>query len=205
MADRLTGEHPPLADFSPAEITDRSLLRRLRVGSQDAATQLYLRYAARLRQISRARCSPDLAARVDSDDIVQSVFRTFFRRASRGEYDVPDGEDLWNLLLVIGLNKIQTVGQFHRAAKRDVRASKGNALLEFVGGEPDATALTILRMSIDEMLDEMSPSHRDIIRLRIEGHEVAEIAGRVRRSKRSVERVLQQIRKQVAHMIQVDD
>ena len=100
------------------EVSDRSLVRRLRTGSQDAATQLYLRYAKRLHGLTRAKCSPDLASRVDSEDIVQSVFRTFFRRVQKGEYDVPDGEELWKLFLVIGLNKIQSVGTFHRAAKR---------------------------------------------------------------------------------------
>ena len=99
-----------LAEPSLQVVSDGSLMRRLQTGSQDAATQLYLRYAKRLHALSRAKCSPDLAARVDSDDIVQSVFRTFFRRVEKGEYDVPDGEELWKLFLVIGLNKIQTVG-----------------------------------------------------------------------------------------------
>jgi DNA-directed RNA polymerase specialized sigma24 family protein len=74
-----------------------------------------------------------------------------------------------------------------------------------VGGADHATSMSILRMSIDEILDVLPPSYRDIIHLRIEGHEVAEIATRVRRSKRSVERVLQEIRKHLAHLIQVDD
>ena len=108
------------ADPNPHDVSDRSLIRRLRMGSQDAATQIYLRYAKRLHGLSLAKCSRDLAARLDSDDIVQSVFRTFFRRVEKGDYDVPDGEDLWKLFLVIGLNKIQTAGTFHRAAKRDV-------------------------------------------------------------------------------------
>src|SRR5438067_13394663 len=87
--------------------SERSLLRRYRGGSEDAATQLYRRYAHRLRALARAKCSAQLARRVDADDIVQSVFRTFFHAASRGCYDVPAGDDLWNLLLVIALNKIR--------------------------------------------------------------------------------------------------
>jgi hypothetical protein len=34
---------------------------------------------------------------VDAVDLVQSIFRTFFRRVRRGCYDVPDGEELWKL------------------------------------------------------------------------------------------------------------
>ena len=183
-----------LAEPSLQVVSDGSLMRRLRTGSQDAATQLYLRYAKRLHALSRAKCSPDLAARVDSDDIVQSVFRTFFRRVEKGEYDVPDGEELWKLFLVIGLNKIRTAGAFHRAAKRDVRSSLGGDVLDHAAEaaeETDATSLSVLQMSIDEVLGELSPSHRDIIQLRIEGHEVASIAEQLGRSKRSVERILQ--------------
>lgn len=196
------------AEPSLQEVSDRSLMRRLRTGSQDAATQLYLRYAKRLHALSRAKCSPDLAARVDSDDIVQSVFRTFFRRVEKGEYDVPDGEELWKLFLVIGLNKIQTAGTFHRAAKRDVRSSLGGDVLDHAAEaaeETDATSLSVLQMSIDEVLSELSPSHRDIIQLRIEGHEVAAIAEQLGRSKRSVERILQGFREQMAGLIREDE
>ncbi|MBS0263727.1 MAG: sigma-70 family RNA polymerase sigma factor [Planctomycetes bacterium] len=198
-------ESPAGSDVPPDQTSDRSLLRRLRTGSQDAATQLFLRYAARLRRLSDAKCSPDLASRLDSDDIVQSVFRTFFRRVEKGEYDVPDGEDLWNLFVIIGLNKIQAQGRYHRAAKRDVRASVGDAFLEAAGDDDDATSLAILRMSIDETLDQLTATHREIIQMRIEGRDVAEIARQVGRSKRSVERILQEIRKQVADLIRVED
>ena len=189
------------------DATDRSLIRRVRTGSQDAATQLYMRYAKRLHGLSFAKCSRDLSARFDTDDIVQSVFRTFFRRVEKGDYDIPDGEDLWKLFLVIGLNKIKTVSTFNRAAKRDVRTSKGSDELELASDatvEADEISLSILRMSIDETLEVLPQSHREIINLRIEGYEVAEIAERIGRSKRSVERILQEFRKQTAGLIRED-
>src|SRR4051794_32382269 len=110
-----------------SNLSDRSLLARLRGGQQDAATELYLRYAQRLRALVRARCSSQLARRLEPDDIVQSVFRRFFRRVLQGDYDVPPGEELWGLLLVIALNKIRTEETFHRAGKRDVRLSTQSA------------------------------------------------------------------------------
>src|SRR6516225_2129441 len=115
----MTGPSPPLPDPDES-FSDRSLLRRFRAGQEDAATQLYLRYAGRLLALAQAQCAPDLAPRVDPEDIVQSVFRTFFRRAAQGHYEVPEGEELWKLFLVIGLNKIRATATFHRAAKRDV-------------------------------------------------------------------------------------
>jgi RNA polymerase sigma-70 factor (ECF subfamily) len=198
----------PEGEQAPDEPSDHSLLRRLRLGNQDAATQLYLRYAQRLRALTRAKCAPDLAPRLDADDIVQSVFRTFFRRVAKGDYEVPDGEELWKLFLVIALNKIRTVGAYHRAAKRDIRASSGAEALEHaaeVATGGDATSLSILRMVIDEVLAGLSPPHRDIINLRIEGHEVAAIAERLGRSKRSVERILQGFREMLAGQIREDE
>src|SRR6516165_12171184 len=100
--------------------SDRTLLRRFQSGEADAATLLYLRYAARITSLAWNQRGADLASRFDPDDIVQSIFRTFFRRAAEGHYDVPEGEDLWKLFLVIGLNKIRATGAYHRAAKRDV-------------------------------------------------------------------------------------
>src|SRR5437588_12669938 len=119
------GEPPsdPVAAPTGNAPSDHSLLARLRGGQKDAAMELYLRYAQRLRALVRARCSSQLARRLEPDDIVQSVFRRFFRRVLQGDYDVPPGEELWGLLLVIALNKIRTEETFHRAGKRDIRLS----------------------------------------------------------------------------------
>src|SRR5438552_13597295 len=97
----------PTSRPSGRESSDQSLLRRLRGGNEDAATQLYLRYAQRLRSLIRARCSQQVQRRVEPDDLVQSVFRRFFRRVQQGDYDVPAGEELWGLFLVITLNRIR--------------------------------------------------------------------------------------------------
>ncbi len=198
---RPTGSEPK--DEVPVP-SDRSLLRRLRAGSDDAATQLYLRYARRLQALARANASRDLAAVFDPDDVVQSVFRTFFRRAAQGHYDVPDGEDLWKLLLVMGLNKIRSVGAFHRAAKRDVRALGGSDALAMAlarSDDSDESSLVLLRMVIDEVLEGLTPVHRQILNMRIEGHEVAAIAEQVGRSKRSVERILQGVLKSLSESL----
>ena len=97
----------PLGPAATGEVpSDHSLLVRLRGGQQDAATQLYVRYAQRLRALVRARCSSQLVRRLEPDDIVQSVFRRFFRHVLQGDYDVPPGEELWGLLLVSWMDNI---------------------------------------------------------------------------------------------------
>jgi RNA polymerase sigma-70 factor (ECF subfamily) len=190
------------------EPSDRSLLRRFRNGSQDAALQLYLRYAHRLHALTRRNCPAELAPRIDIEDIVQSVFRSFFSAASRGCYDVPDGEELWKLLLVIALNKIRDKGSFHRAPQRDVRLTRGGDSLDQSDGEPainDETPYVFLQMVIDETLKPLPPVYKRIIELRIEGHDVAQIAQLVGRSKRTVERALQEFRENLRMVLQEEE
>lgn len=185
--------------------SDGSLVRRFRAGEQDAATELYLRYADRLEKLARSETGRDLGTRLDAKDVVQSVFRTFFRRAAAGQYELPAGEELWRLILVIALNKIRQLGIHHRAAKRDATRTKSVERWEGVAPaaakENDETARATLAMVIDELLSQLPAAHRAMIELRIEGHEVAEIAARTERSQRSVERVLQNFRQQLSKLI----
>jgi RNA polymerase sigma-70 factor (ECF subfamily) len=174
-------------------------LQRLKQGSQDAATQLYLRYVNRLRALAQAQCSDALARQVDAEDVVQSVFGSFFRGAAQGCYDVPVGEELWRLFLVIALNKIRARGNYHLAAKRDARRTVRSDELDELVVEAD---LVFLRLTVEEALEKLSPQHRQMVTLRIEGHEVAEIARLTNRSHRTVERLLQQARQRLTELME---
>jgi RNA polymerase sigma-70 factor (ECF subfamily) len=181
------------AKGSPDAVTDTSLLRRLREGQPDAATQLFDRYASKILALASAYLGKDLVPRFDAEDILQSVFRTFFRRAGQGEYDLPDGNNLWKLLFVIGLNKIRSKGAHHRADMRDVRlTTTGPAAESALTGlcAEDTHALTELKLTIEEILGKFPASQRVIIELRMEGDKVDEIARKAGRSKRTVERAI---------------
>jgi RNA polymerase sigma-70 factor, ECF subfamily len=182
--------------------SDRSLLRRFRSGEEDAATQLFLRYASRLRALATSQTSPVLAPRFDADDVVQSVFRTFFRRASSGLYDVPEGDELWQLLLVLSLNKIRSLGSFHRAQKRDV--SKTHQVMDSSadgvtreGASENEASMHILELVVQEFLDQLPPIHATVARMRMEGYQVEEISQATQRSKRTIERILAELRQQL--------
>jgi RNA polymerase sigma factor (sigma-70 family) len=180
------------------------LLQRYQHGSQDAAAEIYGRYARRLRALIKAQCSAALARRVEVEDIVQSVFGSFFRKASQAYYDVPAGEELWKLFLVLALNKVREKGVFHRAAKRDVRRTRGGDCLEDLAksalAQEDTTAF--LRVVIDDALQQFPPQARQIVLLRIEGYQIGEIAEKTGRAKRTIERTLQTAREQLAALFQ---
>lgn len=188
--------------------SDHSLLKRFRRGQEDAATVLYIRYAKRLGALARSKCSPALSYRVEPEDIVQSVFRSFFRKAADGLYDVPEGEDLWKLFLVITLNKIYAKSVFHHARKRDIRLTVNTADMDestLGRGEPDDQALSELQMVVDETLAQLPDQARRMVELRVQGFEVAEIARQTQRSKRTVERTLQQFRCSLRLLLEEDE
>ena len=190
----------------PHVSNDHSLLRRFRNGEQDAATQLYLRYSARLQSWASSQTSAAFTARFDEEDVVQSVFRTLFRRVSEGLYDVPPGEELWQLLLVIALNKIRKLATYHRAQKRDVGKTHGSEALELVDGRHlsyDETSLQILQIVLEDLLRHLPATQRSIVELRIEGHKTVDIADRTGRSSRTVERVLQGFRLKLSGLLDV--
>ncbi len=112
MQQRANRRSKRMPDIPEAEFHDRELLERIRAGEQDAAFVLYTRYAEPLMRLARGQTAQDLRTRFDPEDVVQSVFRTFFRRISNGEYEVPEGSELWKLLLVMALNKLRSLGPF---------------------------------------------------------------------------------------------
>ncbi len=195
-----------MPEFSNSEArTDHSLLRQFRGGQVDAATELYARYATRLLELAKSRTGVELGHSVDPEDVVQSVFRTFFRRAAQGSYQVPNGDTLWKLLMVIALNKIRSLADYHRAGKRDVRRTQ--PISGVVPADHADESLNILQITIDELTSQLHESHQQMIRMRIEGYGVDEIAIKVQRSKRTTERVLQAFREQLfaaIHEIGVD-
>jgi DNA-directed RNA polymerase specialized sigma24 family protein len=67
--------------------------------------------------------------------------------------------------------------------------------------DKDEIALATLRIVIDELLSDQLEVNQTIIRQRIEGYDILEIAQNVNRSKRTVERVLQEFRARLSQLI----
>jgi RNA polymerase sigma-70 factor, ECF subfamily len=190
------------------EPSDHLLLWRAREGDQDAATQLYFRYATRLNRLVETQCSPDLARREGVEDIVQSVFRSFFRRVGQGFYDVPDEDELWKLFLVIAVHKIRSKATYYHARKRDSHRTIGGvearSLMDSQASD-DEVAYHQLELVLEEILEQLPPRNRVMVKLRIEGCDVAEVATRTGRSRRSVERILQETRRQLRELLRKED
>jgi RNA polymerase sigma-70 factor (ECF subfamily) len=83
----------PVAAPRTAGPSDDTLVRRFLAGDESGATELFDRYMPRVRSLAQARCAAAYAGRFDADDIVQSVFQTFFAGLRAETYMVPpEGE-----------------------------------------------------------------------------------------------------------------
>src|SRR5260221_14270297 len=114
------------------------LLRRVRTGDEQAATQLVRQYEPEIRRAVRIRlANPRLQQVLDSMDICQSVLANFFTRAAAGQFDLESPEQLIRLLISMARNKVTDAARRQNAARRDVRPQGGEAAL---AGVPDPGA-----------------------------------------------------------------
>ena len=97
------------------ESSFRAMMDDLLAGNEDVAAQIVQEQTAALVAVARRQIGAKLGRRVDPEDIVQSVYRSFFGRVQRGEYELGNGTDLWKLLVTMVLNKVRRQAKFHRA------------------------------------------------------------------------------------------
>ena len=96
------------------------LLEQVRAGDEPAAAALFSRYFKRLTSLARSRLSTRLARRTDPEDIVMSVYRSFFVGARAGRFTLNRGGDLWRLLSAITRHKLARQIRHEVADRRSV-------------------------------------------------------------------------------------
>jgi RNA polymerase sigma factor (sigma-70 family) len=186
------------------------LVDRWRSGDELAAGEIYDRYVARLIALASSRLSPALARRVEAEDIVQSVYRSFFARTGEDRLQVQQSGQLWGLLAAITLNKVRAQARFHQADKRSIaeetsinasRSCYGLAPAD-LAGQPTADEAAILAEQYQLAAGRLSSVGRQVFELYLQNTSVQEIAQTVRRSERTVRRELEQIRKLLTEMLE---
>jgi RNA polymerase sigma-70 factor (ECF subfamily) len=179
---------------------DRYLLDLCRQGDEEAARQLFDRYVDRLVSLARRHMSQRLGSRVDPEDVVQSVFRTFFQRAQEGQFVVAEQDDLCKLLVRITVRKTLQQAAFHRAAKRDFEAEAGAGidrhakLQELLEREPTPDEAVAFLDQLEHFLLRLKAQEREILEMRSQGYTVDEIASRLGTYDRKIRRVIERIR-----------
>jgi len=174
------------------------LMARWCDGDQQAAQAIFRRYAHRLRALAQRRLSGRLGRHLDADDIVQSAYQSFFAGARAGRYALRRRGDLWRLLVAITLHTLQRQVERHTAAKRHIgrersfgsSSSLAKLPARLPGAGPSPSQAAQLSETRERILRGLRPAQRRIVELRLDGFEIDEIASQVKRSERTVRRVL---------------
>ncbi len=181
-------------DMQSAEKPSRELIDLYRSGDQAAADELFKRYSERIWRLAEQQMGPRLRRHEDPDDVVQSVFNTFFRRAKEGEFRIDHSGALWRLLMKITANKVRSHGKYHDAKKRGGKQDGlSPELLEVIDREPSHEEAVALTEELEAAVDGFHERDLEIVRYAFEGYSTGEIGKKMDCTRQTVGRVRKQI------------
>jgi RNA polymerase sigma-70 factor (ECF subfamily) len=184
------------ADRSFAEI-----MGRLRDGDRDAAAEVFHRFAHRLIALARSRLDNLLCQKFDPEDVLQSVYQSFFLRHAQGQYAFDSWDGLWALLTLITVRKCSRRREHFHAARRDVQREAGPPTAaegpgwDVLARDPTPSEAVSLAETVERLMEGLNPREREILTLSLQGYTTAEIGARVGRTERTVQRLLQRVRR----------
>jgi RNA polymerase sigma-70 factor (ECF subfamily) len=156
-----------------------SLLKRYKSGEQECLNTLYEKYRERLNVIIRSRMGAKIKAKVDSEDLVQSVMLESFKDIERFEYKTEGAFLHW--LGAIATNKIREKSDYFGAKKRDVgKEVPQEEGLEHTSKDPSPSLVVSQKedySALYEALDKLGEKERELVIMnKIEGLSYVEIA-----------------------------
>ena len=186
-----------MADGRPTEWLDN-----LRSGDGGAARQIFDHFSKRLCRLAERHMSSRLRQRVDGDDVIQSVFRTFFVRESQGQFQVDHTDELWRLLVTITLRKARGVWRKNNASQRSIGREENSDLadglsLVAISREPTVVEALVLADEIESLLKGLSDDHAKALELRMGGHTPTEAAALMGLSRQSFYRLLDPLKERL--------
>ena len=177
------------------------LLARLRNGEEQAAAEVFDRFAHRLMGLARQKLNEPLRRKEDPEDVVQSVLKSFFPRYAAGQYQLTTWDDLWGLLARITAHKCGNRVVRFQAARRDVRrevsmapTDDSHASWQLLAHEPTPTQALVLTEILETLHNSLGARDRDIFALHLQGIDNGAISTQLQCSQRTVFRVLERIR-----------
>jgi RNA polymerase sigma factor (sigma-70 family) len=176
------------------------LMERLRRGEEDAATEVFQRFVQRLIALARRHLDSWIRTRVEPEDVIQSVFRSFFTRFEAGQLHLGDWNNLWTVLTLITVRKCSNQIEFWQAARRDHRReahwlAPGDPLDEALTRDPTPSEAAILSETVEQLMKNAPAQDRSILTLHLQGCDIPTISAQVRRSERTVRRTLERVRR----------
>lgn len=176
---------------------ENEFLDRISHGDPSAAVELDHRYRQRLCRLVQRALDSSIRQREDPEDVVQTVLRTYFRRAARGEFQIADSSDLWALLALITRRKILKRAKYHGAAKRETRVEMVLAVDVEGSRDPEPADAAIAAELVEKTLQGLEPRAGEVFQLRLAGCTEQEIATKLSCTRAAVRLQLKRIRERL--------
>jgi RNA polymerase sigma factor (sigma-70 family) len=165
------------------------------------------RYLNQLSSLVDRRIAPRLQSRVDAEEVALGTFHSFCGRLSSGQFQLEGRDEFWHLLVQMAMNKLRKEIAAQSAQKRDARRDRGltsddGSLIELLDQHtptPDDAAIVAEEMAL--LLARLPPDIREIAVWKFEGFTNEEIALKLDRTLRTVERKVRLIRQAWASAI----
>jgi len=173
-------------------------------GDSVAANQIWQHYFDRLVRVVRARLYGHNRAVSDEEDIVLSVFDSFYIAVANGRFpDLSDRDDLWQLLLRMSARKVIDKRRHDQRQRRGGtirihslnQTDDDNNVIEVIGDEPSPEMLLMMQESVEDFFSHLGVGQlSELAGAKLEGYSNAELAERFDCSERTIERRLHLIR-----------
>jgi DNA-directed RNA polymerase specialized sigma24 family protein len=172
-----------------------------------AARLVWGRYFQELLCLARNNLSARIRSREDEEDVLQSMYKSFCLRQRRGDFDLANRDQLWDLLVQITLRKARNTATRHLQGKRDVRREDAPAdgrcdeelkptILDQINSDgPTPAEAALMNEALERRFQMLKDLHlRQIALRKLEGYTNQEIAAQLDCTVRTVERKLERIR-----------
>ncbi len=174
----------------------------VKYGDSAAANRIWRHYFDRLVRSVRQRLKGQNRAVSDEEDIVLSVFDSFYAAAVAGRFpDLADRDDLWRLLLRMSARKVIDKRRHDRRLRRggdvEIQRLRGDdeTVIEAIGNEPSPEMVLMMQESVEAFFSHLGVGQLQALAVaKLEGYSNAELAQRFECSERTIERRLHLIR-----------
>lgn len=185
------------------------ILARVRNGDEQAAQQLLASFEAEVRLVVRRQLPRLLRSRFDSLDFLQSVWGSFFRRVRTDPVEFDDERHLVAFLARAAKNKV--IDQYRRAGSQKQDMHREEPLWSDAAGPRDLPAHDDTPSEVAEarevfglLRDALPEDRRPIIEMKALGLSSREIGDRLGVSERTVQRVIEDLRRRTQEVAVVD-
>jgi RNA polymerase sigma-70 factor (ECF subfamily) len=175
------------------------LIQKLNDGDISAAEEAFLAYEPYLRMAVRRRLSGPLRSKLDSMDIVQSVWADILGSFRQAGWRFTGRSHLRAFLVKVARNRlIDRRRQHHRALEQEQPLAQAGAEKLAQANQPRPSEVAQEHELWQRILDECSPAHREILILKRRGLPNAEIARCTGLHEGSIRRILYELARRLA-------